>query len=100
MAYRRSPTPQPRGDSINNMFYVYVLKSKKDGKFYIGSTKDLERRFAEYCKGLVVSTRNRLPIDMVYQESFDTKNKAQKREQYFKGGGRAHLTLKKLIEGA
>lgn len=30
------------------MFYVYILKSKKDGCLYIGSTNDLKRCFKEH----------------------------------------------------
>jgi hypothetical protein len=26
------------------MYYLYVLKSKKDGELYIGSTKDLKKK--------------------------------------------------------
>lgn len=30
------------------MFYVYVLKSKKDFQLYIGSTNDLRKRLKEH----------------------------------------------------
>ena len=33
------------------MYYVYVLQSKKDDKFYTGFTADLGRRIDEYNKG-------------------------------------------------
>ena len=94
-----SPTPQLRGDS-NKMFTVYVLKSKKDGKFYIGSTGNFSLRLKQHDDGLVKSTRNRRPLDLVYKEEFDTKKEALAREKYFKGGGRARKLLKELIEGS
>ncbi|HEY4514840.1 MAG TPA: GIY-YIG nuclease family protein [Candidatus Paceibacterota bacterium] len=33
------------------MYYVYVLKSYKNGKLYKGSTADLKKRFVEHIKG-------------------------------------------------
>ncbi|MCF8107566.1 MAG: GIY-YIG nuclease family protein [Desulfohalobiaceae bacterium] len=41
------------------MYYVYVLISLKDGKFYTGSTDDLKRRMNEHSSGKVVSTSKR-----------------------------------------
>lgn len=40
------------------MFYTYVIKSKKDGKLYTGSPKDLRKRFNEHNSGQVISTKN------------------------------------------
>ncbi len=37
------------------MYYVYVLKSLNDGKFYTGFTKDLNKRFDLHSKGNVNS---------------------------------------------
>ena len=43
-------------------FHVYVLKSEKDGKNYVGFTNDLRKRLIEHEKGLVKSTANRRPL--------------------------------------
>ena len=32
---------------MNSVYYVYVLLSKKDKKFYIGFTRNLKRRIEE-----------------------------------------------------
>ncbi len=66
------------------MFYTYVLLSKKDGNFYIGFTKDLKLRFEQQSKGHVESTKNRLPLELIYYEACHNKNDAIKREKYFK----------------
>jgi putative endonuclease len=50
------------------MFYVYVLKSEKDGNLYIGSTNDLGRRLNEHNNGLVFSAKSRKPFELVYYE--------------------------------
>lgn len=73
-------------------YYTYVLISKKDNKFYIGWTNDLNYRLAQHNKGLIKSTKNRLPLLLIYFEACKDKEKAIKREKYFKSGfGRRFL---------
>jgi len=48
------------------MFYVYIIKSKKDNELYIGSTNNLKRRLLEHDKGTNHSTKNRAPFDLIY----------------------------------
>ena len=66
------------------MWYVYVLKSKKDGKNYVGSTNDLKRRLKEHNNGEVESTKYRQPLELIYYEAGLDESKARKREKYFK----------------
>ncbi|HEX2867217.1 MAG TPA: GIY-YIG nuclease family protein [Ignavibacteriales bacterium] len=74
------------------MFYVYVLRSQKDNKRYIGFTDNLERRFSEHNRGIVKSTRSRRPLDLIYFEEFEVKSEAMHREEFFKTGqGRVYL---------
>ena len=44
---------------MSNYYFTYVLKSKKDNKYYTGYTKNIELRFEQHCNGLVKSTKNR-----------------------------------------
>jgi len=41
------------------MFYVYLIKSKKDNKWYTGCSDDLRKRFKEHNSGKAVSTKGR-----------------------------------------
>ena len=76
------------------MYYVYVLKSQKDNKRYIGFTDNLERRFIEHNTRLVKSTKNREPLELIYHEEYADKVDAMNREKFFKSGhGRAFLKL-------
>ena len=77
-------------------YFVYVLRSQKDNKHYIGSTSDVEKRLAFHNSGLQRSTRTRIPFILIYQDEFATKEEALKREKYIKSlkGGQA---LRKLI---
>ena len=83
---------------IQYMFTVYVLKSKKDNKLYVGLTGNFPLRLRQHEEGLVISTRNRRPLYLAYKEEFSAKKEAQARERYFKGGGKARKLLKELIK--
>ena len=66
------------------MFYVYVLQSHKDKKFYTGYTKNLKLRFDDHNKGKVNSTRARLPFILIYYEACLNQQDATHRERYLK----------------
>ncbi|MDI6780452.1 MAG: GIY-YIG nuclease family protein, partial [Bacteroidota bacterium] len=51
-----------------NYFYIYVLRSLKDSKFYVGFTKNILKRIEEHNKGKVESTKNRTPLELIYWE--------------------------------
>jgi putative endonuclease len=65
-------------------YYVYVLRSKVDQNFYTGYTDNLFRRKEEHDQGLVLSTKNRRPLDLVYWEGCLNQQDATKREKYLK----------------
>jgi len=74
------------------MYIVYILRSEKDSKRYIGVTSDLKERLFEHRHGLVKSTKNRRPLRLIHTEEFETKSEALKREKFFKSGqGRKYL---------
>jgi len=78
------------------MYYVYVLLSLKDNKFYIGFTSDLKRRLKEHNAGNNISTKSRLPLKLVYYEAHLSKTDAQRREGYFKTS-KGKSTLKQML---
>ncbi|OGD61938.1 excinuclease ABC subunit C [Candidatus Berkelbacteria bacterium RIFOXYA2_FULL_43_10] len=67
-----------------SFYYVYVLLSFKDNKFYIGSTPDLKRRLKQHSSGQVDSTKNRLPVKVIFYEAYLNKYDAFRREDYLK----------------
>jgi putative endonuclease len=76
------------------MFYVYVLKSQKDRGLYIGFTKDLKKRVLEHNNGKNLSTKPRIPFELIFYEAYSNKYDALRREKYFKTGkGRTSLNL-------
>jgi len=56
---------------------VYILQSKKNNRFYIGSTNNLERRFEQHNKGLVTSTKNIRPLELKAVIPCDTIEEAR-----------------------
>jgi len=59
---------------------LYILQSEASGKFYVGSTDDLDRRLSEHARGHTPSTRGRGPWKLVYKEEFATLLEARRRE--------------------
>lgn len=66
------------------MYYTYILQSKKDKQFYTGYTDNLKERLRLHNAGKVVSTKNRLPVELVYYEACLNQQDATHREKYLK----------------
>jgi putative endonuclease len=66
------------------MYYVYILKSEKHNRYYIGCTSNLERRIDEYNKGTVSSTKAFVSWSVVYIEKYISKSEAYAREHIIK----------------
>ena len=79
------------------MYYVYVLKSKKDNKHYIGYTNDLRRRFKEHNSGKNKSTKDRMPFELIYYEAYTIKSSAIERENKLKKFKNSYSMLMKRI---
>lgn len=77
---------------LNMHFYVYVLLSLKDKRFYIGYTKNLKDRLSRHARGEVESTKNRRPLKLIHYEYYINEQDAKAREIYLKSGyGRKNL---------
>lgn len=68
------------------MYYTYLLKSKKDLKWYTGSTNDLRKRFLQHQNGKSTYTRGRGPFEIIYYEACVNEQDARSRELYLKSG--------------
>ena len=80
------------------MFYVYILKNRRDNQLYTGSTSDLKKRFKQHNAGQVYSTKLRRPFDLLYYEAYKSEKDARKRESNLKLRSRAFTQLKKRME--
>ena len=78
--------------------YAYILRCS-DGTLYTGWTNDLDKRLASHNEGKGSKyTRTRLPVELVYYESFETKQQAMSREWHIKQLSREEK--ERLIAGA
>ena len=80
------------------MYSVYILRSLKDGGYYIGCTNNLSRRLNDHNHGKTPSLKNRIPLEIIYSEIYTNQSEAFAREKEiksYKGGG----AFKKLIGG-
>ena len=94
----KGSAPSPRMGS--RMFFVYLLKSEKDGKLYIGYTNNLKRRLEEHTHGLSKATKPRGNLTLVYYESYKSRRDAVFREKQLKRFSQAYTALKQRIENS
>jgi putative endonuclease len=79
------------------MFYAYVLKSDNFDYYYKGHCQNLEERLKEHNSGMTTFLKPYVPLKIVYFETFQTREEAIVREQYFKtASGRRYLKSKLL----
>lgn len=96
VAQFRPEDDRPLAEVRAHMYYVYFLKSSKNGKIYCGKTDKLpEKRLAEHNFGSNKWTKNNRPFKLIYYEQYFCPEDATKREQFYKMG--FGKKIKKLI---
>jgi predicted GIY-YIG superfamily endonuclease len=75
---------------VRMSFHAYILRCS-DGRYYAGSTDDLEARVAQHQSGHDPGcyTFKRRPLALVWSESFATRTEAKEAEARIKGWSRA-----------
>ncbi|MFC1612311.1 GIY-YIG nuclease family protein [Patescibacteria group bacterium] len=79
------------------MFIVYILKSIKTARYYIGYTGDVVERLDAHNRGSVRSTKYFRPWKIIYTEEYFSRTEAIRREKEikcYKGGNQ----FKQLLE--
>lgn len=79
-------------------FYVYVLESKRNTEWYIGSTRNLVRRVKEHNLGLSLATKAYIPWRLIYYEATLNQQDAKRREYYLKTTQGRRLLRRRLKE--
>ena len=62
------------------MFLTYIIQSQKSERYYIGYTQDILVRLSYHNNGKVKATKNKGPWVLVYEEEFETRLEANRRE--------------------
>ena len=69
---------------MNQKTYTYIVQCR-DGSLYTGWTNNLEKRVACHNAGKGGKyTASRIPVELVYYETFETKQEAMRREYAIK----------------
>ncbi len=79
------------------MAFVYILESVKDGRYYIGSTIDINNRMRHHRSGGTPSTLRFGEIKMVFKQEYKTLTEARKIERKLKNMKRKDY-LRKIIK--
>jgi len=66
------------------MFYVYILKSIKFDRYYIGCTGDYLKRLEGHNRSFVKSSKAYRPYLLMVKQSYSTLSKARKIERKLK----------------
>ena len=67
-------------------YYVYVMRSEIDGRFYVGMSENVENRIKQHNSGMTFSTKGYRPWKIIFVEEFETRLLARAREKYLKSG--------------
>ena len=78
-------------DIFGTMYYVYLIKSLKNARYYVGQTQDLEERVKRHNQGRNISTKSYMPWQLRWWKGYETRSDAIKVETKIKG-------IKKRVE--
>lgn len=88
----------PSNTTSRVFFYIYIIESLIDGKYYIGYTDNLKKRIKEHEHGHNLSTKLRLPFKLIYYEACLSQKDAKRREKYLKSTQGRRFTGLRLLE--
>ncbi|GHW02541.1 hypothetical protein AGMMS50249_3270 [candidate division SR1 bacterium] len=74
------------------MGYVYIL-GLANGQYYVGSTDNIERRIIQHQSGRVISTKGKLPLEVLCVKQYSSLIQARQTEYKIK-----KMKSKKFIE--
>ena len=82
-------------------FWLYIIQSESTGRYYIGSTGDLNRRVRQHNDPEYTSSKTtkrfRGPWKLIYSERFKTRSQAMSRERQLKSW-KSRKAIQHLIE--
>jgi putative endonuclease len=81
------------------MVFVYILRSLRNNRFYIGSTNNVNKRLVKHNQRLVRSTRNFRPYKIELSQEYDTLTQAKQIEYKIKRLKRKDYISKMIKDG-
>ncbi|MFA5403550.1 MAG: GIY-YIG nuclease family protein, partial [Ignavibacteria bacterium] len=80
-------------------YFVYILRSLKNGKYYIGQTQDLESRIKVHNSAKARWTKRYQPWELIHSEIYTRRCDAMKREKFLKNIGGIRERLNEIVSG-
>ncbi|MDB4582674.1 GIY-YIG nuclease family protein [Draconibacterium sp.] len=77
-------------------YFVYAIKSKLDGRIYVGFSENVQKRLKEHNSGKTKSTKGFRPWELIFTQECETRIDARELEKYFKSGS-GKEKLKKMV---
>ncbi len=78
-------------------YYVYIIQSLKYSSLYVGFTENLKSRLQEHNSGKNVSTKYKLPCELIYFEGYGNRADALGREAFLKSGSGRGVIDRQLV---
>ncbi len=78
--------------------YVYILQCN-NGRYYVGSTSDIQRRFEEHSRGKNKATKNLLPVRLIFYQHFSSLGDARRIEYKLKSWKSRQIIEKIVASG-
>ena len=78
------------------MVFVYVIKSEKSARLYVGISKNLEVRLSQHNAGKSKFTKGHMPWTLLYSEKLSDYGSARQREKYLKSAAGKRWLRNKL----
>jgi len=66
-------------------YYVYILKSERDGGVYVSHTDDMALEMARHEAGEIRDTKYRLPVQLIHKEPAKSFKQVKMRKRYWSG---------------
>jgi putative endonuclease len=67
-------------------YWVYAIRSKVDGRIYVGLSRNPDKRVVEHNNGETFSTKPYRPWVLIYKRYIGTRENARKEEKRLKSG--------------
>jgi len=80
------------------MHYLYILKSKESGKYYIGETSNIIKRLKSHNLGKTSFGKRNKNLHLVFKKGFTSKCGVKKLESFLKRQ-KSHVFIDKFIAG-
>jgi len=79
-------------------YSLYIIKSNKSGKYYVGQTRNLRTRFERHLNGKTSFGKRNKDLEIVYTKEFTSHIDARKTERFIKRQ-KSHIFIDRLIKG-